>query len=297
MRDGKAPNRSVALTYRGAPGAAPAKLAARAAALRALGTPCQVVAESELGKVRDAVVVLLGDVATSTLVRARLSGNRVVIEVRDSVAGPRIPGGARLVDGAIFRNRRQEKDLGDARWASRVIYDEPEPGLRPQALPTGEFRAACFGALAGGLHFGDLRGVASIDGPIGRHQTEFNCHVALRVPGPAALYAPGVEVANAAACGAVLVTMRDAAAVELLGDDYPFYCESDRPSVEASVRRARKTLGKAEWNAALSRLKEVAARTELGVVARQHAEHFAAIEAAIAAAKGAPAPGGTNRAS
>lgn len=297
MSDGAASTRAVVLTYRGAPGAAPARLTARAAAIHALGTPCRVVAESELGKVRVAVVVLHGDVATATLVRARLAGNRVVLEVRDTAAGPRIPGGARLVDGAIFRNRKQEKDLGDARWTSRVIYDEPEPGLRQQALPAGDFRAACFGAGAGGLHFGDLRGVASIDGPIGRHQDEFNCHVALRVPGPAALYAPGVEVANAAACGAVLVTMRDAAAVELLGDDYPFYCESDRPSVEASVRRARKSLGKAEWSAALARLKEVAARTELGVVARQHCEHFAAIEAAIAAAKRAPSPGGTTRAS
>ena len=212
---------------------------------------------------RGAIVVFAGDVGSAALLRARLAGNCTLLDVRGIAAGPRVPGAARLVDGAIFRNRRQQKDLDRPRWTSRVIYDEPEPGLVPHSVAAGEFRVACFGASAAGEHFGKLRGVAFIDSHPLRHAGQFNCHLALRVPGPAELYEPGGEVANAAACGAVLVTMRDAAAVELLGDDYPFYCTGERAAIEATLQRAREACGKAPWKKALALLREAGEKSTL----------------------------------
>ena len=122
--------------------------------------------------------------------------------------------------------------------------------------------------------------MAFIDSHPLRHAGQFNCHLALRVPGPAELYEPGGEVANAAACGAVLVTMRDAAAVELLGEDYPFYCTGERAAIEETIRRAREARGKAPWKKALALLREAGAKSTLERVVEQHLEHFAAIDRA-----------------
>ena len=276
-------SRSVFLVHGGAVGEAPPRLLALAEALSRSGRAARAVAPRELGGVRGAIVVFAGDVGLGALLRARLAGNRTLLDVRGIPAGPRFPGARRLVDGAIFRNRRQQKDLDRPRWTSRVIYDEPEPGLGPNGVATGEFRVACFGASAAGSHFGKLRGVAFIDSHPLRHAGQFNCHLALCVPGPAELYEPGAEVANAAACGAVLVTMRDAAAEELLGDDYPFYCQGDRASIEATIRRARETCGGPQWKAALSLLRAAGEKSTLERVVEQHLEHFAAIERAALA--------------
>ncbi len=277
----KAP-RPVVFVHAGAAGEAPPRLAALAAALSGRGRSSRAVAASELRGLRGAIAVFVGDTAAGRLLRTRLAGNRIVLDIRDLPAGPRFPGAARLVDGAIFRSRRQQKDLDRPRWTSRVIYDEPEPGLVPHTVAAGEFRVACFGVGAAGEHFGRLRGVAFIDSHPLRHAGQFNCHLSLRVPGPAELYQPGAEVANAAACGAVLVTMRDAAAVELLGEDYPFYCTSDSAAIEATIERAREACGGPQWKSALALLRKAGAESALDKVVEQHLEHFAAIERAAA---------------
>ena len=275
--------RPVVFVHAGAAGEAPPRLAALAAALSAQGRSTRALAANELRGLRGAIAVFGGDTPASRLLRTRLAGNCIVLDVRGLPAGPRFPGGARLVDGAIFRSRRQQKDLDRPRWTSRVIYDEAAPGLGPHTVAAGEFRVACVGAAAAGGPFGMPRVVAFIDSHPLRHAPQFNCHLSLRVPGPAELYQPGVEVANAAACGAVLVTMRDAAAVELLGDDYPFYCQSDRASIEATIQRAREACGGPQWKEALALLRKAGAASALEKVAEQHREHFAALERASSA--------------
>ncbi len=286
--------RCVVFVHAGPSGDAPPRLEALAAALSDRGRSSRAVAARELQGVRDAIVIFAGDTGAGALLRARLSGNYTLLDVRGLPAGPRFPGGSRLVDGAIFRSRRQQKDLDRPRWTSRVIYDEPEPGLAPHSVAAGEFQAACFGVSAAGGQFGEVRGVAFIDSHPLRHAARFNCHLSLCARGSAELYQPGAEVANAAACGAVLVTTRDAAAVELLGEDYPFYCAGDRGAVEEALARARRLRGGKEWGAALARLREVRARTSLDAVVEQHLELFAALEEArrTSAAPGArPAAG------
>lgn len=273
-------SRPVVFVHEGTAGEAPPRLSALAEALCGRGRSSRALAASELRSARNGIVVFAGSVGAGPLLRARLAGNRTLVDVRGLPAGPRFPGAARLVDGAIFRNLRQQKDLDCPRWTSRVIYDEAEPGLVPHTVAAGEFRVACFGSGSAGGHFGRLRGVAFIDSHPLRHARQFNCHLALRVPGPAELYEPGGEVANAAACGAVLVTMRDAAAVELLGEEYPFYCQSDRASIEATIQRARAACGKEPWNKALTLLRAAGAKLTLDKVVGQHLEHFAALERA-----------------
>lgn len=284
--------RPVLFVHDGAEGEAPPRLVALAQELCGGGRSARAVPARELAGTRDSIVVVAGDTGAAFLLRARLAGNFVLMDVRGSQFCPRLPGSARLIAGAIFRNSRQQRDFDRPRWTSRVIYDEAEPGLAAHEVPAGGFAAACFGTGAAGEQFGKVRGVAFIDSHPLRHAGQFNCHLSLRVPGPAELYQPGAEVANAAACGAVLITMRDAAAVELLGDDYPFYCAGDRAAVEAAVKRARAACGGKEWKAALARLREAGAKTSLARVVELHLDHFAAVERAqIAPASPAVSPG------
>ncbi|MEO7794858.1 MAG: hypothetical protein ABIV06_08800, partial [Thermoanaerobaculia bacterium] len=164
----------------------------------------------------------------------------------------------------------------------------------PHGVAAGEFKAACFGAGSAGGQFGKIRGVAFIDSHPLRHSAQFNCHLTLHPPGAAELYEPGADVANAAACGAVLVTTRDAAAIELLGDDYPFYCSGDRSSVEGAIERARAACGGKEWKKALARLREAGTKTTLQRAVEQHLEHFTAVERARRGEVAPAAPAGAN---
>lgn len=272
-------------------GAAPARLEQLAAAFGARGLACRTIAARELGRVRDATVIFIGTAKFWHLVRARLAGNRTLLDVRALPACLRRPGSARLLDGAIFRNQRQRRDFDRPRWTSRVIYDAPEPGLSAHAVAPGEFHVACFASSAASEHYGRLRGVAFIASDPTRHAPQFNCHLALRGPGHAALYQPGTEVANAAACRAVLVTSRDESAVEMLGEDYPFFCASDRAAVEAALARARKRCGGPDWREALARLQKVSAKTRLEAIVEQHFEHFAALDGADHGGEAAPSAG------
>jgi hypothetical protein len=91
----------------------------------------------------------------------------------------------------------------------------------------------------------------------------FNCHLSLRKPGREMLYKPNCKVSTAAACEANLITTRDASTVELLGEDYPYYCEPTRESVQAAVERARSSFGSADWDRGLERMRAVRELTSM----------------------------------
>ena len=287
-------SRPVIFVHSGSEAETPARLAALASAMTARGRSSQVLPAARSGSVRSSTVIFSGDFGSYPLWRSRMAGNATLLDVRGSRTSSSFPGAARLLDGAIFRSRAQQRALDRSRWTSRVIYDEPEPGLVPHQLAEGEFRVACFGVGAAGEHFGRLRGVAFIDSHPLRHASQFNCHLSLRLPGAAELLRAGGEVANAAACGAVLVTMRDAAATELLGDDYPFYCSGDAAAISAAIARAREARGGPLWKAALARLREAGAKTALEQAVDGHLEHCAAVERARKSpAASLPPPGAT----
>ena len=68
---------------------------------------------------------------------------------------------------------------------------------------------------------------------------------------------------TAAACEANLITTRDESTVELLGEDYPFYCEPERGSILAAIDKARALFASAEWRRGLERMRQVRERTAL----------------------------------
>src|ERR1044072_5349336 len=83
------------------------------------------------------------------------------------------------------------------------------------------------------------------------HAGEFNAHLSVRGTRRELLYKPNNKVATAEACNAVLLTSRDEAAREHLGDDYPFYTDPDRDAVIAAIAMLERRIGGSEWRWAL----------------------------------------------
>lgn len=94
---------------------------------------------------------------------------------------------------------------------------------------------------------------------------QFNLHLALqRRDERIALLKPATKVSTAAAVLANALTYRDPSAVELLGDDYPFYVDGDPM---AAIRMARESFGSATWKKGRDMMKDVKERTSLASIA------------------------------
>lgn len=94
---------------------------------------------------------------------------------------------------------------------------------------------------------------------------KFNLHLSLQSRDERiALLKPATKVSTAAAVLANALTYRDPSAVELLGDDYPFYVDGDPM---AANRMARESFGTATWKKGRDMMKDVKERTSLASIA------------------------------
>lgn len=250
------------------------------------GLDARSVPVAEALSTRDAILVFIKTSRLDHLIAARRRGNLTVLDVQDTPVFKRRLKNGRLYDGAIFRNRRQVADLARRGWCSEVIPLQWDRRYRPHQVPDGEFRAVYLGDRRSLAFFDELPGVDCIETDLFDRAPGYNCQLSVRQPGREFLYKPGVKVSTAAACRAVLVTTADVTAVELLGEDYPFYCGSDRDSVVATLGRARQAVGGPLWRAALDRLEAIRERTRLERIADDHLAFFERLEAETAARRG-----------
>jgi hypothetical protein len=94
---------------------------------------------------------------------------------------------------------------------------------------------------------------------------QFNMHLCLqRRDERHALLKPATKISTASAVGANVLTYRDPSAVELLGQDYPFYVDSDQ---NTAIRMVRESFGGREWKRGREKMKEVRERTSLKAIA------------------------------
>jgi hypothetical protein len=231
--------------------------------LQRRGFDAQSVFAHQLMGLRGAVLIFVKRADLGHLLRTRLAGNLLVIDPHDTLVFRRGIRWSWLYHGLIFRNRRSLEDFGRGRPGAVLIPHHWDQRHRPNQAPTDRLRLAFIGDPRSYPFPEPLPGVEAIfDDWFGRAPA-FNAHVSIRQPGREFLYKPNMKVVTAAACRAVLITTRDASAVEHLGDDYPFYTEPDRPSVLAAIARAERMVGGPEWQRALAILEQVRARTTL----------------------------------
>jgi hypothetical protein len=231
--------------------------------LRGRGWDARSIPVGELASVERGVLVFIKTSRLDHLLLARSRGNRLVLDVQDTVCFKRRIKNRWLYDALILKSRRQLADFGRRDGADCVIYHQWDPRYSVNAAPRDRLALAYLGLSRSLALWGRLPGVEYIDGGYFEAAKRFNCHLSIREPGRELLYKPNCKVSTAAACEANLITTRDESTVELLGDDYPFYCEPERSSILAAIDKARSLFGSAEWHRGLERMREVRERTRL----------------------------------
>jgi hypothetical protein len=245
--------------------------------LRARGWDARSIPVCEIGTVRDGVLIFIKTSRLDHLLLAKARGNRLALDVQDTVVFKRRIKNRWLFDALIFKNLRQLADFGRKGRHDRVIYHQWDPRYSPNQAPRDRMVLGYLGSVrslppgwrlpaeAEFVEFDDREPERVFQGA-----PRFNAHLAVRQPGRELLYKPNCKVSTAAACEAVLISTRDATTVELLGEDYPFYCDLDPESVQAAIRKARDSFGSAEWNLALERLRAVRELTRFDRILDQY---------------------------
>jgi len=234
-----------------------------AVALRRRGVAARSIFARELAGVRDSVLVFVKRIDLLDLWRAKRAGNALVVDVQDTVVFKRGIRYAAAWDGMIFRSRRALEDFGRGRPGAVLIPQHWDERYRPRTVPDDRLRLGFLGDARSLPFIEPIPGlVAVFDDWFGR-AVEFNAHLSVRGTQRELLYKPNNKVATAAACNAVLLTSRDESARDHLGDDYPFYTDSDRESVLAAIAELERRVGGPQWRRALEKLAAVRVDTSL----------------------------------
>jgi hypothetical protein len=234
--------------------------------LAARGWNVRSIPVAEIASVRDGVLVFIKTSRLDHLLLAKARGNQLALDVQDTVVFKRRIKNRRLFDSLIFKSRRQLDDFGrpDLReGADRVIYHQWDPRYSVNQAPRDRLALGYLGLARSLTHWGQLPNVEYCDGDYFVAGLRYNCHLSVREPGREFLYKPNCKVSTAAACDANLITTRDLTTVELLGEDYPFYCEPERESILAAIERARASFGTPLWQRGLERMRQVRELTRM----------------------------------
>ena len=237
-----------------------------AAGLAERGWNAVSIPVGEVGSIAGGVLVFIKTSRLDHLVLARRRGNRLVLDVQDTVVFKRWIKNRWLFDALILKSRRQLADFGRQGRADCLIYHQWDPRYELSRAPQDRLRLGYLGLSRSLTLWGQLPAVECVDHDYFAAAHRFNCHFSIREPGREFLYKPNCKVSTAAACGANLITTRDESTVELLGEDYPFYCEPERSSILAAIERARESFGSPAWHQGLERMRQVREITSIGRV-------------------------------
>jgi hypothetical protein len=232
--------------------------------LRARGWDARSIPVAAVGSVEPGILVFIKTSRIDHLVRFKARGHKLVLDVQDTVVFKRRIKNRWLFDALIFKSGRQLADFGRKGKPDRVIYHQWDPRYTANQAPRDRMALGYLGLPRSLSVWGELPDVEYVrDEAMFTAAPRFNCHLSIREPGREFLYKPNCKVSTAAVCEANLITTRDLTTVELLGEDYPFYCEPDRESILATLERARAAFGSAEWERGLARMREVRELTRM----------------------------------
>jgi hypothetical protein len=243
--------------------------------LRARGWNARSVPVAAVGNVEPGILVFIKTSRLDHLLRFKARGHKLVLDVQDTVVFKRWVKNKWLYNALIFKSRRQLADFGRAGKPDRVIYHQWDPRYRANEAPRDRMALGYLGLPRSLAAWGELPDVEYVrDEAMFTAAPRFNCHLSIREPGREFLYKPNCKVSTAAACEANLITTRDLTTVELLGEDYPFYCEPNRESILATLERARAAFGSAEWVRGLERMRAVRELTRMDRVLERYEALF-----------------------
>jgi len=234
-----------------------------AVALRRRGVAARSIFASEIQGLHDAILVFVKRIDLLDLWRCKRAKNPIVVDVQDTVVFKRGIRYAAAWDGMIFRSRRALDDFGRGRAGAVLIPQHWDERYRPRTVPDDRLRLGFIGDPRSLPFEEPVPGLTAVfDDWFGR-AGEFNAHLSVRGTRREQLYKPNNKISTAAACNAVLLTSRDEAAREHLGDDYPFYTDPDREAVIAAIAVLERRVGGTDWKRALEQLAAIRVATSL----------------------------------
>lgn len=231
----------------------------------------------ELQGVRDSILVFIKTSRIHHLAAARLRGNILVLDVMDTLCFKRRIKNRLLYDGVIFRNERQRSDYAVGRALNELILQQADPRYRPNAADHS-LRVGYFGVERSISLWNQIPGVDFFADDWFAQSVRYNCHLSIREPAREMLYKPGTKVATAAVCNANLITTRDSSALELLGEDYPYFTEPHLKGVLRTIDYARETFGGDAWNRGLEAMRRVRELTAFDRILDQYVDFFGRLE-------------------
>jgi hypothetical protein len=251
-------------------------------ALRSRGYHSETLYARDLARVRDSILVFIKTSKIHHLIAARKRNNLLVLDVMDTVCFKRRIKSRYLYHGLLFRSTTQRRDFSSARALNEVILQQGDPRYRPNQAGAA-LRIGYFGTERSMTLWKQIPGVEFFEDDWFTNALRFNCHLSIRLPHREILYKPATKVATAAACNAVLITTRDRGAVELLGDDYPYYTDPDRDSVLEAIDHARATFGSDVWVDTLRLMSRIREETTLDRSIERYLDFFRRLENVSAA--------------
>ena len=148
-----------------------------------------------------------------------------------------------------------------------VIPHQWDYRLEGKQCPDDEFRAGYVGnAFNLGQRLPDVEIVADPAAMI-EATPRFNCHISHWTAYQDLRWKPATKISNAAAVGAVCLCSPSASALELLGDEYPFYI---RGSVSEALYYAKRHFRDHVWYEARESMKRVRDKTSLSRIASKY---------------------------
>lgn len=253
------------------------------------GFNCSVIRTRQLPKVRNSILVFVKRLTPNSIDIARNNENRIVWDILDGYMEEPSDHAGKLgaLDGLILSTAASERFLPDHTVEEKVIiYHHIDPRVVPRTgrpLQNSRFSLCYIGNIpynSDNTGFLDAFHDIAIIETNTRHAERngwmkriapYNCHFAVRLETPHSQMKPLAKVGVAAACRANIIVNRSNAAVELLGDDYPFICEDSVESAQEMINRARNRFGLKEWINGLAQMDRLRERLSLSSSVQEYA--------------------------
>ena len=239
--------------------------------------------------IKGAICVVVKSCEPAILDDLRKQDNDIIYDVVDKFSRKEAPHetmGVAFADG-IIATHKQVVDyfsplFGNAKVA--VIPHAYDPRFEIRTAENGfdafpqRFRLGYLGQSFN-HHFKEIADVLPVYDPKTgfEYGGMFTCHYSVRdINTIDALFKPATKASTAAACGANIITTRDPAVVDLIGEDYPFYVdEFTHKEVADTIKRAYKNFDKEMWFDGLDIMAALKRRTSIDRVAEDYIDFLA----------------------
>ena len=267
-------------------------------------TYCLEGYDHDWSRIRDSIVVFVKHHKPAVAKLLRSQNNKIVLDVLDgyttvNVGAAKSPDAREnrggfikdYFDSYILSTNRLLEDTKDLYLPSvlpYVIYEKFDPKIAKykklfdtKMKPHDKLKIGYIGAKENIMHYEDPFVRENIQ-PVFDFNSQpkmaplYNCHYSIRIEGTEDfLYKPTSKITTAAAVGANIIHTRDCGAIEIAGEDYPYYTDSDLQSVINTINYAKETYGTKVWNEGLEIMSQVRDRLHIDrICGKDYIEYF-----------------------